>query len=100
MHTSSAAIATLGYLLIYLCHHVLRTYYRLQDVPGPFWARVTNLQRVWWVRTKRAHRIHLALHDEYGECVRFGPAMVSISDPAAIAVVYPIRPGFPKVGGN
>ena len=95
------SINTLGKLLLFLVSIVIltfsRTYWRLRHIPGPFWARVTNLQRVSWVRSRRAHEIHMELHDKYGDCVRFGPNMVSDSDPAAIATVYPIRPGFPKV---
>ena len=97
MYTSNpVAIASL-LLLTYLLYHILQTYWRLRFVPGPFWARFTNLQRVLWVKSRRAHEIHMNLHEKYGDCVRFGPNMVSISDPAAIATVYPMRPGFPKV---
>ena len=58
----------------------------------------TILHRVAWVNGKRAHEIHQSLHAQYGECVQFGPNMVSISDPGAIPFIYPMRPGFPKVG--
>lgn len=84
-------------LLTLLCYQLLHTYTRLKHVPGPFWARLTNLSRVSWVRSKRAHEIHTDLHSRYGDCVRFGPNMVSIADPAAIPAIYPMRPGFPKV---
>jgi hypothetical protein len=49
------------------------------------------------VKTKRAHEIHQEMHDKYGEVVQFGPNMVSVSNPAWIPTLYPIRPGFPKV---
>ena len=97
MYTAGTTIAILSLLLAYLCYHILRTYTRLRHVPGPFWARITNLQRISWVRTRRAHEIHTELHEHYGDCVRFGPNMVSIADPAAISTIYPMRPGFPKV---
>lgn len=93
----SAPVSILGLLLAYLCYHILRTYWRHKKIPGPFWARFTNLQRVRWVLSGRAHEVHQDLHAQYGDCVQFGPNMVSISDPAAIALVYPMRPGFPKV---
>ncbi|KAB8073082.1 cytochrome P450 [Aspergillus leporis] len=32
----------------------------------------------------------------YGPVVRFGPNIVSVSDPRAIPTIYPSRPGFPK----
>ncbi|KAL8722234.1 MAG: hypothetical protein Q9181_007531 [Wetmoreana brouardii] len=96
MYSSPGTASCLSLLLSYLCYRLFRTYRRLKHIPGPFWARFTNLQRVSWVRSKRAHEIHTGLHHKYGDCVRFGPNMVSISDPAAIAAVYPMRPGFPK----
>lgn len=83
--------------LLCLLSNVLTTYWRLRDVPGPLWARVTNLQRVFWVKTGRAHVIHREMHDKYGSFVRFGPNTVSVSDPDAITTLYPMRMGFVKV---
>ncbi|KAL1866899.1 hypothetical protein Daus18300_006602 [Diaporthe australafricana] len=59
-------------------------------------ASITNLQRAWWVKTGRAHLYHQSVHATYGDVVRIGPRMVSISNPEAIPTLYPIRPGFPK----
>jgi hypothetical protein len=87
-------------VVLYLIYHLLGTYRQLQHVPGPFFAKLTNLQRVWWVKTGRAHEYHRQMHAMYGPVVRFGPNMVSISDPQAIPLVYPSRPGFPKVGAD
>lgn len=86
--------------LLCLSLNVLVTYWRLRYVPGPFWARLTNLQRVGWVRTGRAHEIHNEMHDKYGTFVRFGPNIVSVSDPEAITTLYPMRMGFVKVIGR
>jgi hypothetical protein len=93
----STLLAVVLLPLIYLSYHIWCTYARLKDVPGPFWARFTNLQRVLWVKTGRSHEIYQTIH-EHEDFVRVGPNMVSISDPAAIPDVYPMRPGFPKVG--
>ncbi|CAG7958566.1 unnamed protein product [Penicillium salamii] len=82
--------------ILCLSLNVLVTYWRLRYVPGPLWARLTNLQRVWWVKTGRAHEIHNEMHDKYGTFVRFGPNTVSVSDPEAIATLYPMRMGFVK----
>ena len=76
---------------------LIRTWWRLRHVPGPFLANLTNIQRVWWVKTGRARQIHQQMHEQYGDVVRFGPNMVSISDPSVISIVYPMRAGFPKV---
>ncbi|KAJ5690937.1 cytochrome P450 [Penicillium malachiteum] len=76
--------------------HLFRTWWSLRHIPGPFLASLTNLQRVWWVKTGRAHLYHQAIHKKYGDVVRIGPHMVSFSNPEAITTVYPTRPGFPK----
>ncbi|KAL2827964.1 cytochrome P450 [Aspergillus cavernicola] len=83
-------------LTSYAVIHLFRVYWRLRDIPGPFWARFTNLQRVLWVQTKQAHKIHQSLHEEHGDVVVFGPNMVSLSNPAWIPGVYPARMGVPK----
>jgi hypothetical protein len=85
------------FVLAPLLLQLLRTYWRLQHIPGPLLASITNLQRVYWVKTNRAHEIHQELHENYGDVVRFGPNMVSLRDPALIPSLYPVRPGFPKV---
>lgn len=97
MYSPPTVAAVLFLLLAYLCYRLLSTYTRLRHVPGPFWARLTNLPRIAWVRSRRAHEIHTDLHNDHGDCVRFGPNMVSIADPAVIPIIYPMRPGFPKV---
>ena len=69
----------------------------LGHIPGPFLASITNLPRSWWVMTGRAHQYHQAVHAKYGDVVRIGPRMVSISNPNAIPIIYPFKPGFAKV---
>ena len=76
---------------------LLHSYFRLRDVPGPFVAAWTNLPRLSWVLSNRAHEIHIQLHRQYGKMVRFGPNMVSISDPAEISTIYGFNPVFQKV---
>lgn len=83
----------IGLVIVQLC----RTWWRLKHIPGPFPASITNFARVRWVGTKRAHLILQETHDKYGEVVRIGPNMVSFSNPEAIPIIYPMRPGFPKV---
>lgn len=91
------AIATLlGLVCIFLGWRAASLTWSLRHIPGPFWARFTNLQRVYWVQTANSHNIHTELHRRYGDFVRMGPNMVSISDPRLISAVYPIRAGLPK----
>ncbi|KAL4875056.1 cytochrome P450 [Aspergillus karnatakaensis] len=95
-NTPQVIILLLSLTFLYALIHLARTYKKLSHIPGPFWSRLTNLPRVSWVRSKRAHEIHLALHEKHGEIVRFGPNMVSLSNPAWIPALYPARAGFPK----
>lgn len=87
----------LGTVFTLITFQLFRTWWRLRHIPGPFLASLTNLQRVWWVKTRHAQITHQQIHERYGAVVRFGPNMVSISDPAAIPTVYPMPPGFVKV---
>ncbi|KAH9885148.1 cytochrome P450 [Xylariomycetidae sp. FL2044] len=96
LNGKSVFYAVFGILAAYGVYHLFRVYGRLSHVPGPFWAKFTNWQRVLWVQTQRAHEIHQAAHEKYGPVVRFGPNMVSLADPEWITTLYPMRPGFPK----
>ena len=73
------------------------SWWHLHHIPGPFFASLTNFTRMRWVHTKRAHFIHQDLHKKYGDVVRMGPNMVSISNPAVLRTLYPTRRGFVKV---
>lgn len=69
----------------------------LRDIPGPFWAKFTNLWRMldYWQCTQiESHR---ELHRTLGPAVRIGPNMVSLSDPDLLKQVYSIRGDFLKV---
>lgn len=68
----------------------------LRHIPGPFLGRFTNLLRVTWVKSLRSHEIYHDLHKQHGDLVLVGPNTVSVSDPNAISVIYPVRKGFPK----
>ncbi|KUI52982.1 Pisatin demethylase [Cytospora mali] len=92
----SPLLLILGLLVSGAALHLFRVWWRLRYIPGPFWAKFTNIQRVLWVTTGRSHEIHQAVHEKYGEVVRFAPNMVSLANPSWIPQLYPIRPGFPK----
>lgn len=95
-----AAPLLAGVVIAGLSFHLFRVWSRLRHISGPFWSQFTNIPRVLWVTTGRSHEIHHAIHDKYGEVVRFGPNMVSLGNPAWIPQLYPIRPGFPKVSSS
>ncbi|KAI1810882.1 cytochrome P450 CYP4/CYP19/CYP26 subfamily protein [Poronia punctata] len=92
----SASTTLLLIIITILTLWSIKTWHRLRHIPGPFWASITNLQRVWWVQTGKAHLYHRELHEVYGDVVRLGPNMVSVRDPEVIPVVYPMRTGFIK----
>ncbi|KAI0854665.1 putative benzoate 4-monooxygenase cytochrome P450 [Xylaria cubensis] len=86
-------------LVAFILTFTLRTllaWIRLSHIPGPFFPSLTNLPRVFWVKTGQSQKYHRQLHEKYGEIVRLGPNMVSISNPEVIPILYPTRPGFPK----
>jgi hypothetical protein len=97
MSSVAVAGAVLTLAALYIFSRVLWTSWSIRCIPGPFWARFTNLQRLYWVKTGKAHDIHYKLHEKYGKFVRIGPNVISISDPAALTTVYPTRMGVPKV---
>ena len=87
--------AAVGLLVLSLwCLH---SYLRLHQVPGPFLATISNLPRVLWILSNRAHDLHIDLHKRYGKLVRFGPNMVSVGDPAEIPNLYGYTAKFAKV---
>lgn len=69
----------------------------LSRIPGPFLAKFTNIPRAYWVFTRRAHDIHIRLHEKYGKLVRFGPNMVSVGDALEIEKIYRMHNPLMKV---
>lgn len=68
----------------------------IQDVPGPFLAKFTNL---WYLYECRLCRRFLTVHDahaKYGKLVRVTPNQVSVADPDAIPIIYGHGTGFLK----
>ncbi|PVI03916.1 hypothetical protein DM02DRAFT_652151 [Periconia macrospinosa] len=49
-----------------------------------------------WVNSNRAHEIHIKLHRKYGHTTRFGPNMVSVSDPKEINTIYSFKKPWPN----
>ncbi|KAL2844359.1 cytochrome P450 [Aspergillus pseudoustus] len=70
----------------------------IAEVPGPFLAAYTDLWRFCLVWGGRPEKAHIKLHERYGPLVRLGPNMVSVSDPAALKVVYGLSAGYVKSG--
>ncbi|RMY35944.1 hypothetical protein D0866_04275 [Hortaea werneckii] len=84
------ALPVLYFVLPYLRN------YQIQDVPGPFLAKFTNLWYLYECRLCRRYMTVHKLHEKYGKLVRVQPNQVSIADPTAIPVVYGHGTGFLK----
>ncbi|RMD39760.1 hypothetical protein DV735_g5373, partial [Chaetothyriales sp. CBS 134920] len=74
----------------------IASYIRLCHIPGPFLAAVSDIVRFRWVLGRKAHRIHIAVHEQYGDLVRIGPNAVSVGDPREIAQIYGFTGKFKK----
>ena len=86
-----AAVSLLSYLVFTYLHSPLKA------IPGPFWAKFTDLWRVysWW--TGHTHLNQIELHRKLGTAVRMGPNFVSLSDPNTIKTVYSTKSSWKKV---
>lgn len=78
--SNSILIHFVGLLLLF--GYQIPAYAQLRHVPGRFLASCTNLVRLRWVWSRRAHEIHIELHENHGPLVRIGPNVVSVADPA------------------
>jgi hypothetical protein len=90
----SVLLLVVALLIIF---HLYKTWAKLRHIPGPFLARLTNLPRFCWVWSRKAHEIHIDLHEKHGKLVRFGPNMVSVGDPSEIPNIYRMHAPLLKV---
>lgn len=78
--------------LIAVYARVIFQYVRFRRIPGPFIAADSDLWR-WFAMRKPAFGERMVkLHEKYGLLVRIGPNHISVSDPAAVSVVYSTNP--------
>ena len=68
----------------------------IQDVPGPFLAKFSNLWYMYECRMGRRYYTVYQLHEKHGKLVRLQPNHVSIADPDAIPIIYGHGTGFLK----
>jgi len=66
----------------------------LNHIKGPALAGYTDIWRLWIVCQRRPEVALIALHKENGSVVRIRPSAVSVSDPAAIKVIYRVKGSF------
>ncbi|KAK4560708.1 hypothetical protein LTR86_005286 [Recurvomyces mirabilis] len=70
--------------------------WQIQDIPGPFLAKFSDLWYFYEARRCRRYMTVHKLHQKYGKLVRIQPNQVSIADPDAIPIVYGHGTGFLK----
>lgn len=68
----------------------------LSWIPGPLYARASNLWRLISMYNGRQPDDIRALHAKYGKIVRIGPNIVSITDPAMVEQAFGLRNDFTK----
>ncbi|KIW99468.1 uncharacterized protein Z518_11207 [Rhinocladiella mackenziei CBS 650.93] len=68
----------------------------LREIPGPFLASISPLDRILTTYSGRQFQKHLAYHQKYGPIVRVGPIHVSVADSDQISVIYNITSKFDK----
>ena len=93
------ALQSLGGLLLLAIIQLSWTYFTtpLKSIPGPFFAKFTNLWRFFDTYGGRPELTHQLLHKKHGSAVRLGPNVVSISDPKYLRVIYNTRGDYLKV---
>jgi hypothetical protein len=86
-------------LPILFVSHLLWQYVQspLKNIPGPFFAKFTNIWRLLDILGGRSDLTQKILHAKHGSAVRLGPNFVTLSDPSLIKVVYDARGKFLKV---
>lgn len=68
----------------------------LRDVPGPFFAKFTNLWLLLQARLGKRYRSVDEAHKKLGKLVRIAPDHVSVADESAIQEIYGHGNGFLK----
>lgn len=98
---SSAIVVAVaaGIAIIFFVIHTIVSYRGspLRSIPGPFWAKFTDLWRLLDFCRATQIQTQQELHRKLGTAVRLGPNMVSLSDPSLLKQIYGTRGEFVKV---
>jgi hypothetical protein len=76
---------------------LLMRWLRQSHVPGPLLSAISNVPRLSWAWSGRAHNVYMKLHEQHGDLVRVGPNAISVGDPKALSKIYGIGANFGKV---
>lgn len=87
-------------LVLLVVGHLTRNYLTpgASSIPGPFWAKFSNLWRFIDVANGHAEATLHKLHLKHGDYVRLGPNVVSVRNLDALKTIYGIKQGYQKVG--
>jgi hypothetical protein len=91
VHTVLVAVLVISIVKIAI------TWFQHSYIPGPLLCSITNLPRLLWVRTGKAHIIHIQLHEKYGNLVRLGPNNISVGDAREVSKIYGVTANLRKV---
>lgn len=84
------------WLVLYYTVPYLTTFRNLAQVPGPFFAKFSNIWVAFGARRGKKFEIVDQAHRTYGKVVRIGFNHVSIADERALNIVYGHGNGFLK----
>lgn len=99
-HAAALTSVSYGAYMVALFTSILiyRAFFHpLRHFAGPRLARLSQFYHFFRIRAKVDNYRHLdRLHDQYGEYVRVGPNLLSISDPDMIEVIFHSQSNFTK----
>ncbi|KAG0652770.1 Cytochrome P450 [Hyphodiscus hymeniophilus] len=89
LHANKLLVAV-AIVVVYLVSNVvyLRYFHPLAKFPGPFLASVSSIWRVYHLWSLHMPEKLLALHEEYGPIVRFGPNDLNFYNTDAVQPIY------------
>jgi benzoate 4-monooxygenase len=68
----------------------------LRKIPGPFWAKRTNLWKTWHTYRGDLHDVVVKLHKKCGPAIRIGPGDVNFQSRGAVDTIYKAGRAMPK----
>lgn len=95
---SSLVLVPAGFIFSLLAFRLMANYFTpgLRTIPGPFWARLSDLWRFIDACKGKHEQTIARLHDQYGPVVRIGPKCISVADPAAIDLILGFKANLDK----
>ncbi|CAG8981222.1 hypothetical protein HYALB_00013870, partial [Hymenoscyphus albidus] len=64
------------------------TFHPLAKYPGPFLAKISGIDNIWWAWKGKRYTNFLKCHEKYGPIYRYGPNLLSFNTSTALADIY------------